>query len=543
MRKKHIDYAVFLKWVILVSAPVIAGLIIGLVSGTSIFHMDAWNTSLNDEVGYYRSVRTMRLIGTPVGANGYNEVLSKYPAFGAYNYLTYAPYALLSFFTGITSHNFMVYCNVLMMMTAYLFLVILLKPSARQTFWLILFECTELIHDRYVWSGMSETNAIFMTIVVLSCSIWLLERKEAACWKENAVFILETVCILYYGMIRPFLLAYMLFPVYYVLSRKKDLRKKAGMLLGIVFSSLGAVWLYFYMADNYCAKFFSVTGSMDLLISYLKNGSVGDCVKLVLQINKTAAETIIDSICNGTWIGILSIELVLIAVIMIIGSILHKPDSKSRDRKWTAVLFAVVSAAIYEANIILYSVNQLHRMLLASVVGGSVLCCMLFGNAECMVRQIVVIVFTAVSILSPKGRLFYALPQAADSSARLFDEKAICEKLEQIMPYDPSGDVWDMTVAAVPQEKDLFLWYCMPVYMAGNTCMEGYLKNAIDLGELKSRYVLVPEWREELRQKCGINYDLIWSGYGYEVYQQREAQTQQKIITVKNIRKEHERRQ
>lgn len=111
------------------------------------------------------------------------------------------------------------------------------------------------------------------------------------------------------------------------------------------------------------------------------------------------------------------------------------------------------------------------------------------------------------------------------------------------MPYDPSGDVWDMTVAAVPQEKDLFLWYCMPVYMAGNTCMEGYLKNAIDLGELKSRYVLVPEWREELRQKCGINCDLIWSGYGYEVYQQREAQTQQKIITVKNIRKEHERRQ
>lgn len=45
-------------WVILVLSPFLAGLIIGMVSETSIFHMDAWNTTWNDEVGYYRAVVT-----------------------------------------------------------------------------------------------------------------------------------------------------------------------------------------------------------------------------------------------------------------------------------------------------------------------------------------------------------------------------------------------------------------------------------------------------------------------------------------------------
>lgn len=162
-------------WFCLVISPFLAMLFMGMVTGTDAFRMDAWNTEWNDEVAYYRTVETMRTVGHPTGFCSYNEVPAGKPSYGTYIYLTYVPYVLLSFVTGISSHNFIVYCNVLMIVLAYFFLVVLLKPTVRQSAWLLLFECTEFIHARYIWSGMSEGNALLLTMAVITCAVWLWE--------------------------------------------------------------------------------------------------------------------------------------------------------------------------------------------------------------------------------------------------------------------------------------------------------------------------------------------------------------------------------
>ena len=80
-----------LLWILIILAPVIAGWLIGLISGTNPLRLDAWNTSWNDEVGYYRVVRIMHYYGVPQGMTGFNEITSGNVPFGPYNWMGFPP--------------------------------------------------------------------------------------------------------------------------------------------------------------------------------------------------------------------------------------------------------------------------------------------------------------------------------------------------------------------------------------------------------------------------------------------------------------------
>lgn len=102
-KKKYGDRSVVrrLLWLVLAAAPLLAGLSLFIISGKNPVTMDAWKTSWNDEVVYYRAVRLMRLFGTPRSVWGYNEVEAQTLTYGPYNLFTYIPYYLLSFLTGV----------------------------------------------------------------------------------------------------------------------------------------------------------------------------------------------------------------------------------------------------------------------------------------------------------------------------------------------------------------------------------------------------------------------------------------------------------
>ena len=99
-KKKKKSRSVLL-WILIVLAPLIAGWLIGLISGTSPLKLDAWNTTWSDENGYYRVIRTMRYYGVPQGMTGFNEITSGNVPFGPYNLFSYIPYYLLSFATAV----------------------------------------------------------------------------------------------------------------------------------------------------------------------------------------------------------------------------------------------------------------------------------------------------------------------------------------------------------------------------------------------------------------------------------------------------------
>lgn len=255
---------------------------------------------------------------------------------------------------------------------------------------------------------------------------------------------------------------------------------------------------------------------MNTVVSFLKNGQFADLLKHVVEANRYAIVLVWDNFTLRNWSGIVTVGTAATIVLMLVGMYFMKPKDSSSAKRTVVSVFVAVTLLIYEATILLYSAAQLHRMLLASMVGGAVLCSLLFGNIECSVHGLVTVALVA-SMITVYGRRVYALPQMNEDIALSYNE-SLCRELADVLLYEDSGDGWEMTVAALPQRKNLQLWFCLPPYIATSGCQEDYLYGAIDAGTVKSRYLLVLEENEELRIKCQESYSLIWSGCGYQIY-------------------------
>ena len=503
-------------WVILVLSPFWAGLIIGMVSETSIFHMDAWNTTWNDEVGYYRAVVTMRTIGLPKGLSGYNELASKYPSFGAYNYFTYIPYVAMSFLTGTSSHNFIVYANVFMMAIAWLFLVVLLKPSIRQTIWLILFECLDLILVRYIWSGMSEVNSIFMTVIICTCFLYM-HKEHHLSPKVKRILIFQISCILFYGIIRPFLLSYILLPVYCIIAMGKSKRKRAVALLMIGMALVISVLLYFFMQENCCAKYFFDNESV-VFFHILRNGDIVSFITFIADTNYEAFVSILEQVMRLEWGGFVTTSAASSIAVMFIASMLHKKVGYPKIK--VICVFMVTVALMYEANVLLYSAKQLHRMMLAPATAGAILCCMIFEDKVCCVRQLLVSTALFMGILFMGKGEDFSIPQENHDITYQSGE-SMKKELAMLMPDKNSKNKWDLSFANLPQSGNLQLFFSLPAYLSGSTCTGDYLHMAIDRNELKSKYILVQEHNDDLIKKCTAKYHFVWKGCGFLIYSQK----------------------
>jgi hypothetical protein len=120
---------------LIISAPFICAALLQFFTGSSVRQLDAWNTTWNDEVGYNRVVVLLRNEFTPRGMAGYNEAAPAHLPYGPYNIFTYLPYFVMSFATGITTHNFIYYSNVILAVLACLLFVILFCFRHKAVFW------------------------------------------------------------------------------------------------------------------------------------------------------------------------------------------------------------------------------------------------------------------------------------------------------------------------------------------------------------------------------------------------------------------------
>lgn len=497
-------------YILFVLTPLIAGILIGLISGAGIFSLDAWNTIWSDERGYYRAILIMRTQGLPSGVQSYNEVASVYPAWGAYNFVTYLPYLLLSFITGITSHNFIYYCNVIIGILTNLIVLIVLKPSKKNTMWLIGFSCTFLIYQRYVWSGMSEAASVFMLLVTLACAIRLFEEQT----DKKTERILLTVVILLsllFGMVRPFLFAVLLVPMVYILQSDYSKGKKAVSLFLIVLGTVLALVGYVVLRKG-CAVYFSDATTMDTLgryISLLKSGEIKEFIVSVLYSNYQAHQTVLSQALN--MVGFVTFLYALTTLILVY--VLWRAES--RKERLLIGIYILIGIMIFEATIVLYSPAQLHRMLLGIVMVNCYLICLKGHTKLKLLQQAAVIVILILAIDNRPD--FFMLPQEKD----VVDEATVKEDYQKLMPYD-AEDAWSNTIAHLPEAGNLYLGFCFPAYMNTSSCKEDYLLKNIAEDSLKSKYVYLPEGNF-LNDLCAQKYELIWNEYGYCIYKREEG--------------------
>ena len=515
-----------LLWILIVLAPLIAGWLIGLISGTSPLKLDAWNTTWSDENGYYRVIRTMRYYGVPQGMTGFNEITSGNVPFGPYNLFTYIPYYLLSFATGCTSHNYIYICNIIMAVLANVFFVVLVRPGRRQSFLTALFFLTQLIAARYTWSGMAEASYHFYIVVFMGLVIWYLRNPDASRLKKTLALIAMVALTFAFGVMRPYFAAMFLIPLYLLVFRNNRIGEVSRFIssLLILAAMFGTVILMYYFM-GFVAEYFEAAPAMKLA-QIIRGGQIRDIVMGLVQANKDGVHAALDLVKENRWAGGITF-LFYFEWIMLFAEYLYSLVSKKKDGS-AAVLFLLLlsGAMIYEATILLYKAYQLHRMLLAITIAYS-LFLIEFGNILSWVNAAAVIACVAFYIIMKPAA--FALPQVNEASISAeqlaqykgemkkqmpmykVPENGIFERPDSLEPY------WQNTIAKITEDEQIQLYFVLPDYLSLNFCSDKYMKQCIKNDGFSSRYIMV-KTDSELDEMCERQYKLLWEGVNHSIY-------------------------
>ena len=515
-----------LLWILIVLAPLIAGWLIGLISGTSPLKLDAWNTTWSDENGYYRVIRTMRYYGVPQGMTGFNEITSGNVPFGPYNLFSYIPYYLLSFATGCTSHNYIYICNIIMAVLANVFFVVLVRPGRRQSFLTALFFLTQLIAARYTWSGMAEASYHFYIVVFMGLVIWYLRNPDASGLKKTLALIAMVALTFAFGVMRPYFAAMFLIPLYLLVFRNNRIGEVSRFIssLLILAAMFGTVILMYYFM-GFVAEYFEAAPAMKLA-QIIRGGQIRDIVMGLVQANKDGVHAALDLVKENRWAGGITF-LFYFEWIMLFAEYLYSLVSKKKDGS-AAVLFLLLlsGAMIYEATILLYKAYQLHRMLLAITIAYS-LFLIEFGNILSWMNAAAVIACVAFYIIMKPAA--FALPQVNEASISAeqlaqykgemkkqmpmykVPENGIFERPDSLEPY------WQNTIAKITEDEQIQLYFVLPDYLSLNFCSEKYMKQCIKNDGFSSRYIMV-KTDSELDEMCERQYKLLWEGVNHSIY-------------------------
>ena len=515
-----------LLWILIVLAPLIAGWLIGLISGTSPLKLDAWNTTWSDENGYYRVIRTMRYYGVPQGMTGFNEITSGNVPFGPYNLFSYIPYYLLSFATGCTSHNYISICNIIMAVLANVFFVVLVRPGRRQSFLTALFFLTQLIAARYTWSGMAEASYHFYIVVFMGLVIWYLRNPDASGLRKTLALIAMVALTFAFGVMRPYFAAMFLIPLYLLVFRNNRIGEVSRFIssLLILAAMFGTVILMYYFM-GFVAEYFEAAPAMKLA-QIIRGGQIRDIVMGLVQANKDGVHAALDLVKENRWAGGITF-LFYFEWIMLFAEYLYSLVSKKKDGS-AAVLFLLLlsGAMIYEATILLYKAYQLHRMLLAITIAYS-LFLIEFGNILSWVNAAAVIACVAFYIIMKPAA--FALPQVNEASISAeqlaqykgemkkqmpmykVPENGIFERPDSLEPY------WQNTIAKITEDEQIQLYFVLPDYLSLNFCSEKYMKQCIKNDGFSSRYIMV-KTDSELDEMCERQYKLLWEGVNHSIY-------------------------
>ena len=516
----------FLLWLLIILAPIIAGWLIGLLSGTSPMKLDAWNTTWNDEVGYYRVVRILRYYGVPRGMTGFNEITSGNVPYGPYNVFTYIPYYLISLVTGCDSHNYIYFCNIIMAVLANIVFVALVRPGRMQSLLTALFFLTQLIAARYTWSGMAEASYHFYIVVFMGLVIWYLKSPDASRLSKDLALLAMVLLTFAFGVMRPYFAVMFLIPLYRVVFRNNKIGEFSRFIstLLILAAMFGTVVLMYYFM-GFIAEYFEVAPALKLA-QIIRSGQAGQIFQSLLQVNKESVRSAIDMIKEYRWAGgiafLFYFEWAILFVEYIAALVKRKKDGSA------AVMFLLLVSGImiYEATILLYKSYQLHRMLLAITIAYS-LFLIAFGTILPWVNAAAVIACVCFYIVMKPAA--FALPQInadsiTDEQLQEYKETLIKNLPMQQVPAigmfdapDSLDPYWENTVAKITEDNNVQLSFVLPDYLSLNFCSEKYMSQCIKNDGFSSRYILV-KTDSDLNEMCRTRYKNIWEGIGHSIY-------------------------
>jgi len=502
--KQHIKkYERFYKAFFMALIPLLACIVTCGLQGYSIRDAYIPASSWNDELFYYKQVEGMISHGYPYGYFGFNESHANVLSFAAWSPVLVWPWLIWGKLFG-WSLMAPIYCNIVFMMLSVFLFVWIVKPGIRQMVRMAVLFAVFPLFTRYMLSVMPECTCFGMLIVFFGYAYAYM--KEEKYRQLIGMFVISSLLTL----MRPYMLIFMLLPIFLLVMKKKWIG--AG-ISSCVLISTGLIYILIkkFLAAEYFTALFDTTW----ISTFLREGLLAGFQFMFSKLHYAGTDFMLkcmQGITDGLATGAFFAGFLLVMLIVGIYGIyqLIKKDYKQ------GLLYghlAFCFFAMWMALLLMYKMQEGSKHLLTFIAAG------LFAMAMMEVKHNIHVIICSAAFLylysnmiinDPDYRICFrsdALVEEMERTEKDF-HTALQLNTENVPNFD-NDVIWvtydndsetDQTVVTSYQ-----ILYGIPTGFGISCCYPEYILDNFET--LQSKYICVSR---------GGNIDLLCQTYGLE---------------------------
>lgn len=443
----------------------------------------------NDELMYFKQVEAVVNCGLPRGWFGFNEAHGSVYPFAAWSPVILLPWIIWGKLFG-WSLTAPVYANIFFNMAALCGFALLVKPTLKQSVFVLGLLGIFMPYTRYMLSGMPE--AICMSLGILFAGLAISYTRKEKLWK----IVVMTAAMMFLTLSRPYLGLFFLVPLWFMAKRFR-FRGILAMAAVIGCTAAGYVWVTGACSSPYIEPIVETewlgifrTDGMWAGIKYIFSTLFGKFYQLFDYYLKHAVK-------YGLFSGALYAVTGLLALALMLRGIWAFRKRRDGELRWLCLFQFTATAGMILALFLFYRMGEGSKHLLIFIVTGLVITAMLEE------RRMLLKVFAGVLCL-----YFFVVKAAApydwqvpyDDGAMGKEAQELRRQLKAEMVLEDSQERYDNTVIwlasdFVGEESVAAVWgmhYMIPEGYGINFCTWQYVTENLDA--LRSGYIaVVPE--------------------------------------------------
>ncbi len=465
--------------------PLLCCVIACAASGRSIAEVYLPAGEWNDELFYFKQVEGIVHFGYPQGYFGFNESYALKASFAAWSPVLVFPWIIWGLLFGWNLSS-PIYCNIFLMMLAMFLFVWLVKPDRKQLGILTVLYVTFTPLARYMLSGMPECICFAMVITVLALCISYREKEHTA--KLILLFVLTSLMTL----MRPYLLLFMVLPVYYWIRRTKWWGALGSVaVIGIT----GAI--YVAVKHFFGAEYFTPLFDVTWVTTFFDQGFFAGIKFIIWKIVNVGWEycsLMVQGIRSDLFWG----EYFVVFMVVMIVILLHTVTVIIKKKPKQSIFYGYCSlcfVGMWIALLLMYKMKEGSKHLLTFIVGGLFVVCLMETK---FFKKMVVIGFASVLLftMTPVDSYEHQIPFAEEELLvrSRYWEQVFDEECELVLEDTPNFDNVMIWIFNDRVGEDMVLTpyqmlYQLPEGMGISCCYADYIKE--NLEQLQSRYLAV----------------------------------------------------
>lgn len=479
-------YNVLWKAALMALLPLLCCVVTCAAQGRTIGEVYLPNGEWNDELFYFKQVEGMVKYGYPYGYFGFNESHALNLSFAAWSPVLVFPWILWGKLFGWTLMS-PVYCNIFLMMLSMFLFVVLVKPTNRQLGILTILFCVFRPFTRYMLSGMPEVICFSMLIIFYALAVSYLRQEGSRIWKLVLMFVISALLTL----MRPYFVLFLLLPAGLWIRRSKWGGIAGSLAVLAVTGGLYAA-IKHYLGAEYFAPLFNTTWVEKFFQEGIFAG-IKYTLGTLWNVGKIFNSMTVESFRSGLPAGARFAGFLTVMFVLIWQSIVDL-----RKKRWNRLILnghlAICFVGMLAALLLMYKMDEGSKHLLAFIAVG-IFAVSLMETVFFKKAMFVGAVFVFVYTVKANSPYEYQIPFVTQERCAEVEEWG--REFEEHLPLQirdvPSYDnvvIWTFT-DETPEGTTMTAWqilYALPEGFGISCCKSDFLTENFD--KLQSRYLV-----------------------------------------------------